>query len=34
MKEHNVIALYETLARLFAEKENCKISVTVKQNEK
>lgn len=33
MKEHNVIALYETLARLFAEKENVKISVTVKQNE-
>lgn len=32
MKEHNVIALYETLARIFAEKENCKISVTLKQN--
>lgn len=34
MKEHNIIALYETLARLFAEKENCTVNVTVKQNEK
>lgn len=34
MKEHNVLALYETLAAIFAEKENCKISVIVKQNEK
>ena len=31
MQQHNIEALYETLARLFAEKENCKISVNVKQ---
>lgn len=34
MKEHNILALYETLARIFAEKEDCKITVTLKQNEK
>ena len=31
MQLHNVEALYETLARLFAEKENVKIKVEVKQ---
>ena len=31
MKEHNVIALYETLARIFELRENCKISVSVKK---
>ena len=34
MQKHNVEALYETLAKIFAEKENVKISVIVKQNEK
>lgn len=34
MQLHNIEALYQTLAQIFAEKENCKISVTVKQNEK
>ena len=34
MKEHNVLALYETLARIFSEKEDCKVTVMVKQNEK
>jgi hypothetical protein len=34
MKEHNVLALYETLARIFSEKEDCKVTVRVKQNEK
>lgn len=33
MKEHNIIAIYETLAKIFEEKENCKISVIVKQKE-
>ena len=34
MQLHNVEALYQTLAAIFAEKENCKVTVTVKQNEK
>lgn len=34
MRLHNAEALYQTLAKIFAEKENCKISVIVKQNEK
>lgn len=31
MQLHNIEALYETLARIFAEKENVKITVNVKQ---
>lgn len=31
MQLHNIEALYETLARIFAEKENAKITVNVKQ---
>jgi hypothetical protein len=31
MQEHNIIQLYETLAKIFEEKENCKITVSVKQ---
>lgn len=35
MREHNVIALYETLAKIFSLRENCTVSVKVsKQNEK
>lgn len=34
MKEHNVKAIYETLAKIFEQKEDCKISVMLKQNEK
>ena len=34
MKLHNVNALYETLAKIFELKENCKVSVEVKQKEK
>ena len=35
MKEHNVIALYETIAKIFSLREDCKISVKVmKQKEK
>lgn len=34
MKEHNVIALYETLARIFELREDCKITVNVKQKGK
>jgi hypothetical protein len=35
MKEHNVIALYETIAKIFSLRENCNISVkVVKQNKK
>lgn len=34
MKEHNILALYETLARIFEAKEECKITVTLKQNKK
>ena len=34
MKLHNVNALYTTLAKIFEEKENCKVSVIVKQKEK
>ena len=34
MKEHNVQTIFETLAKIFEERENCKISVNiVKQNE-
>lgn len=33
MQEHNIIQLYETLAKIFEEKENCKITVSVKQKE-
>lgn len=33
MQEHNIINLYETLAKIFEEKENVKISVVVKQKE-
>lgn len=31
MQLHNIEALYETLAIIFAEKENCKVTVKVKQ---
>jgi hypothetical protein len=31
MKEKNIIALYETLAKIFSEIENCKIDVTIKK---
>lgn len=31
MQLHNVEALYEVLAKIFAEKENCKVTVNVKQ---
>lgn len=36
MQKHNVIALYETLAKIFSDKEDCKVnvSVTMKQNKK
>jgi hypothetical protein len=34
MGKHNVEALYQTLAKIFSEKEDCKVTVTVKQNEK
>ena len=34
MSEENVIALYETLAKIFELKENCKVSVKVKQKGK
>lgn len=34
MNKHNVVALYEALAKIFELRENCKISVEVKQNEK
>ena len=36
MQLHNIEALYQTLAVIFSEKEDCKVSVTVtvKQNEK
>lgn len=35
MKEHNVIALYETIAKIFSLREDCKISVKVmKQKQK
>lgn len=35
MEEHNVIALYETIAKIFSLREDCKISVKVmKQKEK
>ncbi len=29
MKEHNVIALYETLAKIFSIREDCEVSVKV-----
>lgn len=33
MKEHNVIAIYETIAKIFSIRENCVVSVKVmKQN--
>ncbi len=31
MKPHNINALYETLAKIFELKENCKISFELKQ---
>lgn len=34
MQEHNVIAIYETLAKIFELRENCQIKVIVKQKEK
>lgn len=34
MQKHNVESLYETLAKIFSDKEDCKVTVTVKQNEK
>lgn len=34
MQLHNVEALYQTLAAIFSEKEDCKVTVIVKQNEK
>lgn len=34
MKEHNVTALYEALAKIFATRENCEISVKVKKQNK
>lgn len=34
MRKHNIQALYETLARIFETKEDCKITVTLKQNKK
>ena len=34
MQLHNIEALYQTLAKIFSEKEDCKITVRVKQNEK
>lgn len=34
MGKHNIEALYQTLAVIFSEKEDCKVTVTVKQNEK
>ena len=34
MGKHNIEALYQTLAAIFSEKEDCKVTVTVKQNEK
>lgn len=33
MKEHNVVALYEALAKIFSIREDCKVSVVVKQKE-
>ena len=34
MKEHNVVALYEALAKIFSVREDCKISVKVKKQNK
>lgn len=31
MKEHNVIALYEAIAKIFELREDCKITIKVKQ---
>lgn len=34
MKYHNVVAIYETLAKIFELREDCKITIKVKQKEK
>ena len=33
MQEHNIISLYQTLAKIFEERENVKINIIVKQKE-